>query len=119
MRGSRGHTLVELALALGLVGTMGMATAGVLVRTWGQQRRAWEVHAAALAASAKVEELRALPYEQVRPHTWQPPGFAAGEVAVSEVPEGAGALKKVTVTVHRAAGGPPVYTLVAYVRRRG
>lgn len=118
-RGRRGSTLVETVLAAGVLAVIATAVLSLLLATWARQPRAREMERAALVAGARLEELRALPYDEVRSDPdWQPEGFADGDVTVTEVPGSEGLLKKVTITVRRQAGGAPYFTLEGYVRRR-
>ena len=115
----RGTTLVEIALAAGLLAMAATALLTLLLTTWARQPRAREMERAALLASARMEELRAVPYDAVQSDPdWQPKGFADGDVTVTEVPGSEGLLKKVTITVWRQAGGRPYFVLEGYIQRR-
>lgn len=111
-RQTQGSLLIETAVALAVFSLLVLALMDGGVFAYKSIVETGRRNQAAAVAQAKIEELLLLDYASVTTSEFQPDGFTAGRVEVSELEPG---LKRVKVTVFGQAEAP-LATLITYVR---
>ena len=131
LRGQRGFTLLEVILAMGILGIVGVAFMSTLntgTRTTGTLK---EQTQAEVLARSQLEEIKNIPYETDSGcYTLGDPAYPCYDKTITTPPDytlsvttepldfpGDNALQKITVGVSRTGSGKPILSLTTYKKK--